>query len=258
MRSLSNLVVCCGAVAMLAFSGVSFASEGAVTANVTNGKNIFENGKADGSVAACSSCHGDKAMGNDGMGTPRLSHIGYAYVVKQLTNFAEDKRVPEGLGAAMNGFAKALSEQERRDVAAYVNTIAISEEPSDMAALKAGGTPVGEVYKGKLVALYGDGSAGNKIPACVSCHGYNGRGADPVYPKIGQQKFVYLVNQLNNWRSGTRTNDPLGQMRAVAKHLSDDDINNVATFLTQAPESTSGDGMEVENQSVLKNVKIVK
>lgn len=257
MRSLSKLVVCCSAAAMLAFSGVSFAAEGAVTANVTNGKNIFENGKADGSVAACSSCHGDKAMGNDGMGTPRLSHLGYAYVVKQLTNFAEDKRVPEGLGAVMNGFAKALSEQERRDVAAYVNTIAKSDEPSDLAALKAGGTTVGEAYKGKLVALYGDGSVG-KIPACVSCHGYNGRGADPVYPKIGQQKFVYLVSQLNAWRAGTRTNDPMGQMRAVAKNLTDADIVNVATYLTLAPESTEGGGMEVDNQTSMKDVKIVK
>ena len=76
---------------MLAFSGASFAEEGAVTANVTNGKNIFENGKGD-SVPACATCHGDKAMGNDAMGSPRLANVGYVYIVKQLTNFAEDKR----------------------------------------------------------------------------------------------------------------------------------------------------------------------
>lgn len=54
MRNLSNLaIVCWGAVAMLAFTGASFAEEGAATANVTNGKKIFENGKGD-SVPACS------------------------------------------------------------------------------------------------------------------------------------------------------------------------------------------------------------
>lgn len=256
MLRLSKLaMVSWGAVALLAFSGVSFAAETAVTANVTNGKNIFENGKADGTVTACNTCHGDKAMGNDDMGTPRLADIGYVYVVKQLTNFAEDKRVPEGLGAAMNGFAKALTEQERRDVAAYVNTLAVPSEKSDLAALKAGGTAVGVAYKGKILVRYG---VENKVSACMTCHGFDGRGADPVYPKIGQQKFVYLTNQLKNWRSGARTNDPMGQMRAIAKNLTDEDINDAATYLSQAQDSTPGDGYAINNEMVLKNVKIVK
>ena len=32
----------------------------------------------------------------------------------------------------------------------------------------------------------------------------------------------------------------MGQMRAVAKKLTDDDIHNVATFLTTAPRTTMG------------------
>lgn len=262
MLSLSKLaMVCWGAAAMLAFSGASFAEDAPVTANVSNGKNIFANGKPDGSVPACSSCHGEKAMGNDDMGTPRLANIGYVYVVKQLTNFAEDKRTPQGLGAVMNGFAKALTPQEKRDISAYVNTLPLSGERSDLAALKAAGTPVGEAYKGKILVRYG-----GKVSACQTCHGFDGRGADPVYPKIGQQKFVYLTNQLRNWRAGAadpkadgaRSNDPLGQMRAIAKHLTDDDIVNAATYLSQADDSTPGDGMEIDNQMVMKNVKISK
>lgn len=251
MRKLSNLAMAClGAVAMLTFSGVTFAE--AVKVNVANGKNIFENGKADAGVAACATCHGEKALGNDAMGAPRLSHLGYVYVVKQLTNFAEDKRTGNDVGAVMNGFAKSLSEQDRRDVAAYVNTLEKAVEPSDLAALKAEGRPVGESYKGKIIVQYGvDG----KVTACVSCHGFNGRGADPVYPKIGQQKYVYLVNQLTHWRDGSRANDPMGQMRAVAKNMSDEDINNAAAYLSQAAESTAGDGMDVSNQSVLNNIR---
>lgn len=247
-------VVSWGTAALLAFSGVSFAGEAAVTANVTNGKKIFENGKPDAGVSACNSCHGPKAMGNDGMGTPRLANLGYVYVVKQLTDFAEDKRTPSGLGMVMNGFAKALTVQERRDISAYVNTLPKSDDLSDMKALKEGGTAVGVAYKGKVLVAYGS----DKISACKTCHGFNGRGADPVYPKIGQQKFVYLVNQLHNWRDGSRANDPMGQMRAIAKKLSDEDILNAANFLSQAPESTEGNGHEIENEMVLKNVKIVK
>ena len=57
---------------------------------------------------------------------------------------------------------------------------------------------------------------------------------------IGGQKFVYLTNQLKKWRDGSRANDPMGQMQAVAKNLSDEDIRNVATFLTSAPRTTVG------------------
>jgi cytochrome c553 len=219
MRKLSNLaMVCWGAVAVLAFSGASFAEEGAITANVTNGKNIFENGKGD-AVPACATCHGDKAMGNDAMGSPRLANIGYAYIVKQLTNFAEDKRKDLTMDQ-MNGIAK-----------------------------------IGESYKGQALVRYGDMG---RVSACMSCHGFNGRGADPVYPKIGQQKYVYLVNQLTHWRDGSRANDPMGQMQKIAKNLSDEDIHNAAAFLSQAADSTAGNGMEIDNKTVLKNVKIVR
>lgn len=254
MRRLSNLaMVCCGAVAMLAFSGAIFAEEGAVTANVTNGKNIFENGKGD-AVPACQSCHGEKAMGNDGMGAPRLANIGYVYIVKQLTNYAEDKRKDLTMDQ-MNGIAKGLSAQDKRDLAAYENSFPREVELSDLGALKADGKVIGETYKGQILVRYG---VAGKAPACMSCHGFNGRGADPVYPKIGQQKYVYLVNQLTHWRDESRANDPIGQMRKVAKNLSDEDINNVAAFLSQAGDSTLGNGMEIDNQTVMKNVKIVR
>jgi cytochrome c553 len=254
MRKLSNLaMVCWGTVAMLAFSGASFAEEGAVTANVTNGKNIFENGKGD-AVPACQTCHGEKAMGNDAMGSPRLANVGYVYIVKQLTNYAEDQRKDLTMDQ-MNGIAKGLSPQDRRDLAAYENSFPREGELSDLKDLKANGTVVGEAYKGQILVRYG---VEGRTSACQSCHGYNGRGADPVYPKIGQQKYVYMVNQLTHWRDGSRANDPMGQMQKIAKTLSDEDIHDVAAFESQAPDSSQGDGMELENKTVLKNVKIVK
>jgi len=253
MRKLSNwALMCCGTVAMLAFATASSAAEGAVTANVANGKKIYENGKGD-NVPACATCHGDNAMGMDAMGSPRLANIGYVYIVKQLTDFAEDKRKDLTMDQ-MNGIAKGLTEQDRRDLAAYENSFPRAEEPSDLKALKADGTVVGETNLGQALVRYGDKG---RISACMSCHGFNGRGADPVYPKIAQQKYVYLVNQLTHWRDSSRTNDPIGQMRAIAKNLTDADIHNVAAFLSQAPDSTPGGGMEVDNQTVMKNVKLV-
>ncbi len=254
MRKLSNLaMVFWGAVAMLAFSGAGLAEE-TVTANVANGKKIYENGKPDAGVPACATCHGDKAMGMDAMGSPRLANIGYVYIVKQLTDFADDKRSDITM-QQMNGIAKALSVQDRRDLAAYENSFPRESELSDLKELKGEGKAVGDTALGQVLVRYGDKG---RISACQSCHGFNGRGADPIYPKIGQQKYVYLVNQLTHWRDSSRANDPMSQMQKIAHNLTDADINNAAAFLSQAADSTSGDGMDVDNQTVMKNVKIAR
>jgi len=218
----------CGVAAALV-AGASFAAEG----NAEKGKAIFTGGKGD-AVTACMTCHGDKGQGSDDMGAPRLAGQGTAYIVKQLTDFANDKRIPTGLGAVMPGFAKALTEQEREDVAAFVHSLK-GEELSNLKTITS--IKVGEPYLGQVIAKFG---VKDKVSACQSCHGYNGRGAAPIFPMIGRQRYVYLVNQLKSWRDGSRANDPAGMMRAIAKNLSDDDINNVAAFLATADATTQG------------------
>ncbi len=206
--------------------------------DAANGKKIFTNGKGD--VPACTSCHGEDGMGSDAMGTPRLAGQGYAFIVKQLEDFATDKRMDTTM-FTMNINAKGLSAQERRDLAAYVSSLdKVGLYSSDMKEVKELGNPVGVRHKGKAIVVYGATDRG--IASCYSCHGYNGRGAAPVYPMIGGQKYVYLVNHLKKWRDGSRANDPMGQMRAVAKNLTDEDIYNVATYLTSASRSTVGNG----------------
>jgi cytochrome c553 len=202
-----------------------------------NGALIFNEGKGD--AAACQGCHGEKALGNDSMGAPRLANVGQIYIIKQLTEFAADKRTPEGAGAAMNDFAKALNEQDRRDLGVYLDTLEYQVESSDLKGLAADGVKIGKVDLGKILVTEG---IKGKVPACQDCHGFNGR--DPKFPAINQQKYVYLVNQLNQWKAGTRANDPevekVGIMRGIAKKLSDDDILNIAAFLSTAPRVAPG------------------
>ncbi len=249
--------------------------------NIANGKTIFTEGKGD-DVQPCQTCHGENAQGNDDMGAPRLANIGFGYIVKQLTDFSQDKRTPSGLGAVMNGFAKGLSDQDRRDVAAYVNSLKTTPEISDLKALKESGQAIGEEeYKGMELVMSGrldpenmvDGrpdptkTGQNDIPACSSCHQYNGAGVDPVFPKIGEQRYVYLVNQLHNWRANdsdiengaiARKNDPelnnVGIMRAVAKKLSDEDILNVAAYLSHASPTRGGGDTVPDNKTLLEAV----
>lgn len=191
-------------------------------------------------VPPCVTCHGETAMGEDSMGTPRLAGQGYTFLVKQLNDFATDKRADTTM-YVMNNNAKGLTEKERQDVAAYLTNLnkdEIKVEGSDLAAVKAMGQPVGQTHLGKSIAQYGAPDRG--IPACHSCHGYNARGAFPIYPALSGQKYVYLVNQLKKWRDGSRANDMMGQMRSVAKKMTDDDIYNVAAFLTSAERTTFG------------------
>lgn len=205
--------------------------------NIANGKTIFEQGK--GSVPACNSCHGADGSGDDNMGTPRLAGQGFTFIVKQLNDFATDKRMDTTM-FTMNTNAKGLSEEDRRDVAAYVASLDTPNTASDMNQVKDLSNPVGTRYLGKALASYGAPERG--IPACHSCHGFNTRGAPPIYPRLANQRYVYLVNQLKKWRDGSRANDLMGQMRKVAKNMSDDDIYNVSAFLTSAPLTTVGNG----------------
>jgi cytochrome c553 len=225
------------AVAVL-FSFNAFAEEGGDSpgAVIANGKKIFDEGKGD-AVPACMTCHGAGGWGLDAMGAPRLAGIGFPYVVKQLGDLAGGKRVPSGAGAVMPVFAAGLTEQERRDVAGYVNTLKGPPELSNLQELKDGGTPIGEKYEGLAIVKFG---VIGKVSACQSCHGYNGRGAAPMFPTIGQQKYNYLVAQLTAWRDESRANDPYGMMRKIAHNLTDADILNVAAYLSTAAPTTVG------------------
>ena len=232
MRFITKLSV---VVAAFFVASAAFAS-GPTMGNLENGKNIFKNGKGD--VPACISCHGDDAMGSDAMGTPRLAGQGYPFLVKQLEDFATDKRMDTTM-FIMNVNAKGLSSEDRRDVSTYANSLsADNSTPSNMKEVKDLGNAVGIRHLGKAIVTFGDADRG--IPSCYSCHGFNGRGAAPVYPMIGGQKYVYLVSQLKKWRDGSRANDPMAQMQVVAQKLTDDDIQNVAAFLATAPRTTMG------------------
>lgn len=238
MRRSTKITAILATAAMLSVSG-SFASEAVSFSdfgNLENGKTIFTAGKGD--VPACTSCHGNEGLGDDAMGTPRLAGQGVNFLIKQLEDFATDKRMDTTM-FIMNNNAKGLSSQDRKDVSAYAASLGGPDEGSDMNAVKELGTvPVGVRYLGRGLAQYGATERG--IPACHSCHGFNGRGAFPVYPKLANQKYVYLVTQLKKWRDGSRNNDPMAQMQIVAKNMTDDDIYNVATFLTSAELTTIG------------------
>jgi cytochrome c553 len=211
--------------------------------NPANGEAIFKNGKGD--VPACLSCHGPEGMGDDNLGTPRLAGQEMVFLIKQLEDFAHDRRTDQTM-FVMNTNAKGLTPQDRVDVAGFLSQkMPINmKQLSSIKDLTAAGQTVGSSYLGKSIVLYGIPE--KDVPACQSCHQYNGRGQEPIYPSIGLQKYVYLTNQLKHWRDGSRANDPMAQMQHVAQKLSDDDIANVASYLITAPRTTMGNSFTPE------------
>ncbi len=213
--------------------------------DVKKGRVIYQEGKGD--APACAGCHAQDGLGMEDMGTPRLAYQVDTYILKQLTDFATDKR-QDNAAYMMNDVAKALSEQDRKDVAAYVHTLKAPFMGSDLETLRSDGVDVGKPHLGKMIAEYGAPERG--VPACQSCHDFHGRSAGRMYPAIGGQRYTYLKHELEAFRLGATTpssqdpmardNDYHGQMRSVAARLSDEDIANVAAFLTVSSPVSPG------------------
>lgn len=78
-------------------------------------------------------------------------------------------------------------------------------------------------------AISGDVTLGKaKVEqVCVACHGVDGIGIDPTYPKLAGQYADYLMQALKDYRSGARTN---AIMAGFAATLTDEDIANVSAY----------------------------
>jgi cytochrome c553 len=77
---------------------------------------------------------------------------------------------------------------------------------------------------------------------CLGCHGVTGyRNAYPSYrvPKLGGQKATYLIIALQGYRDGTREHPT---MTAQASSLSDQDIEDTATYLASLSNETVAAG----------------
>ena len=74
----------------------------------------------------------------------------------------------------------------------------------------------------------GDATAGQaKAAVCGACHGVDGNSSIPLYPKLAGQSEQYIVQQLNNFKSGKRQN-PI--MLGMATPLSEQDMHDIAAY----------------------------
>lgn len=181
-----------------------------------------------GTLAPCASCHGKDGGGQGSF--PRLAGMNPAYLLKQFADFESGTRA----NGVMQPIAKALSPQERADVARYYAAMPIPAAQRQQ--------PAGSVdphSPGAGLALRGKWSAG--VPACVQCHGPGGTGVGESFPAIAAQPAGYIAAQLRAWQAGTRKNDPLELMRHLSAELSDSEIKAVSAWFSRQPAIPVGD-----------------
>jgi cytochrome c553 len=76
------------------------------------------------------------------------------------------------------------------------------------------------------------------VPPCGSCHGTTEHTL--ASPWLGGEPRVYLLQQLEAFAAGTRTNDINAQMRAVAHGMTPEEITAAAAYYSG--ESNAGAG----------------
>ena len=193
---------------LLIASLVSFAVIGAAHA-----AGDAEAGKA--KAAACVACHGPDGN-SPAPNFPKLAGQHARYLAKQLKEFKASERIDP----TMNAMTAPLSEQDMADISAFYATqkTAVGEAAAD------------QVELGQTIYLAGNMASG--VAACVACHGPAG-GGNPManFPSLSGQHADYTKLQLQNFRTGTRANDANSMMRAVAKKMTDAEIEAVAQYI---------------------------
>lgn len=205
-------------IALLALSSLASLAHAneehaAPKADAAKGSTLYSTGDAARGITACLACHG--AAGNSSITqNPKLATQHEAYIAKQLHDF----KGPNRNNAIMTAIAKAMSEDDIRNVAAYVS----AQKPVPGAARNKDIVEIGK-------KIYRAGIAEKNVPACAGCHSPNGAGIPAQYPRVAGQHQDYTVAQLTNFRTGARSNS--AQMTAIGKRMSDEEMKAVADYI---------------------------
>ena len=192
------------------------------------GAAIAARGTLSGAVA-CVRCHGFDGN-SDGSGAfPVIAGQSEYYLSKQLRNYASGTRK----NAIMSPIAAKLTSEEVAAVTRYYSQLParpITEDQSDAPLIR----------RGMQIAT--TGNLPERVEACQSCHGPNGKGEAPDVPRLAGQYSHYIVTQLQMLRRGYRQNDPGSQMKGPAHNLNEQDMSAVAAYFAQLPVQNTPSG----------------
>lgn len=84
--------------------------------------------------------------------------------------------------------------------------------------------------------------------ACAACHGPDGNSPAPTFPSLAQQHPEYIIKQLQEFKGDKRANEI---MKGMATALSDEDMKNVAHFISTKKAAPTGAVSEDKKQLAL-------
>ena len=191
-----------------AFTPLVLADEPESPPDTAAGKALYD--------AQCTVCHG--VAGASVLPTqPILSAQHADYLVHSLTQFREGERV----NPVMSPMATNLSDADIRNIAHYL---------ADQPPVVAGATDEALAKAGE--ALYRIGDIEREIPACTACHLPTGEGVTPHYPRLSGQYADYIASSLREYAAGTRKSVSAGVMNTIAARLSEEEITQLAAYLS--------------------------
>ena len=139
---------------------------------------------------------------------PVLAGQNARYLYLQLKDYKSGARQ----NAMMSPIAATLSKEDMQDLAAYF----ADQKPKGIAF-------TADPERVKL------GFAKSQEVLCAMCHLGGMKGQNEI-PKLSGQHYDYIYKQLIDFKTRARHNDA-GNMTAVAKTLSDEDIVNISHYI---------------------------
>ena len=177
-------------------------------AAITLGTPLIATAEMPAKAGSCIGCHGPN--GNSTMpGIPSLAAQNSRYIYMQLRDFQEGRRHND----MMTPMTAGLSKDDMREIADYFSKQKLSNKGFKADAAK---------------AKQGQAKADETL--CAMCHLGEFVGQNEI-PKVAGQNYDYVVKTLKDFKAKNRTNDA-GNMTSVASTLSDEDIDNLAHYIS--------------------------
>ncbi|MGY3622520.1 c-type cytochrome [Bradyrhizobium sp. USDA 10063] len=191
------------------------------------GSELAKFGSGTKAISVCVRCHGNESQPPSSRLVPVLSGQSAVYLEAALRQYANGWRV----SGIMQPVTAELGDGAVAKLAEYYAGLAASR-----VAPHARPAPE-QIARGKSIATAGIPSEG--IPPCLACH----TGAAASFPRLVGQHAPYITEQLRLWQRGLRNRTAHGAiMAAIARRLSEQQIEDVAAFLESADvEATTND-----------------
>ena len=190
-------------------------------------------------AAACAACHGVDGNSSDPQ-YPKIAGQHERFLARQLALFKSGERA----NPIMLGFAAPLTPQDMRDIGAHFAAQKALGGIADDTVI-AEGPNQGKKFYQVGERLWRGGDAARGIPACMACHGPDGRGnPGPAYPALAGQHAGYTAQQLTAFRAGQvlgTGENANAVMAAVAKSLTDEEIQALSSYAQGLHTATGAD-----------------